>query len=356
MARHALENPTRHRSQMSGEQRKRSASKKSARAIAASHRRQADASYEAMLEAEDDAWEGGEYQGRYAYDAYKNPRMETINVVVESGGKTTAAFSLKADVDALWDHLKDEYRDETDRLWSTVRRKMSGGPSRSSRVQFDWPSRTLTFYTTRSNPFHVTPGGTVTGTRERTKEDYLLPPRYGRELEGFHRDVAFRAAELEAGGSKVPRILEVRRPGAPKPEFLVRVPGRKDQYFRLRQRAQRYLESVYTGVPQPAKTNPFLVTLGGQAVGVPDYSNEELWDLHERGLTIPVRGRQFNRSHHRRAAAGAASLEEEGFTLTIKKVGDEYRIFDNHGNDLQKYAYRLEKAQEILEKILAKQA
>lgn len=252
MARHALENPTRHRSQMSGEQRKRSASKKSARAIAASHRRQADASYEAMLEAQDDAWEGGEYQGRYAYDAYKNPRMETINVVVESGGKATAAFSLKADVDALWNDLKDEYRDETDRLWLAVRGKMSGGPSRASRVQFDWPRRTLTFYTTRSNPF--------------------------------------------------------------------------------------------------------LVTLGGQAVGVPDYSDAELEELHSRGLTIPVRGRRFDKSHHRRAAAGAAFAEEEGFTLTIKKVGDEYRIIDNHGNDLQKYAYRLEKAQEILEKLLAKQA
>jgi hypothetical protein len=152
---------------MSGEQRKRSASKKSARAMAKSHRRQADYSYDAMLEAQDDAWEGGEYQGHYAYE------------------------------------------------------------------------------------------------------------------------------------------------------------------------------------------NPFVVTPGGQAVG-----SHELSRYEKRQLDIadhPRVSRRFDAEIARKAARGASILEREGIRLNIKKVGNEYRIYDDRGNDLHKFAYSLEKAQDIIEKMMASQ-
>ena len=169
MARHhlfneAYANPVRPRSQMSGDQRKRSASKKSARAMAKSHRRQADASYDAMLEAQDDAWEGGEYQGRYAYE----------------------------------------------------------------------------------NPFYVTPGGQAVGVHSPSRWD---------------------AERMEAHGT-------------------------------------------------------------------------------------PSSRRRFNEERHKEVAHGATALEREGHRFHIKKVGDEYRIFDAGGNYMMKFAYSLDKAQAILERLV----
>lgn len=102
------------------------------------------------------------------------------------------------------------------------------------------------------------------------------------------------------------------------------------------------------------RRNPFLVTPGGQAIGAMNYSRYDKKLADSMGL--PVRSREFDPAFHRQAASGAVLVEGEGLRLVIKKVGNTYHIFDNEGNDTGKYAHTLDKAQDIMEKMLAKQA
>lgn len=192
-----------------------------------------------------------------------------------------------------------------------------------------------------SNPFHVTPGGTAVGSRTHYKErKYAGSLQRRAAMDEFHRDVAFRAAELESQGRKAPRVVETSHlPG--RPMYSVSIPGKKTQHFTSKKRAQKYLESEYAGVALPTVRNPFVVTPKGQAIGSHDLPNY----TRLRGAALAAR--------EGRVARGAMALEAKGTTLRIEQVGNQYQIVDHYGTPTGKYAYSLNKARDMLDRMLA---
>ena len=100
--------------------------------------------------------------------------------------------------------------------------------------------------------------------------------------------------------------------------------------------------------------NPFLVTPGAQAFGVPDphqfdYIEARVQEGRPEGF------RDYDAKRSARTARGASLLEREGVKLHIEQVGREFRIYDDRGNYTMKYALTLPKAMEILEKMLNSQ-
>ena len=100
--------------------------------------------------------------------------------------------------------------------------------------------------------------------------------------------------------------------------------------------------------------NPFLITPGAQAFGVPDPHQFEYLEARvQEGR--PEGFLHYDAKRSGRMARGAAVLEREGIKLHIEQVGKEFRIYDDRGNYMMKYALTLPKAMEILEKMLDSQ-
>ena len=103
--------------------------------------------------------------------------------------------------------------------------------------------------------------------------------------------------------------------------------------------------------------NPFYVTPGGQAVGAVDIRRDYRRGRPMEEMGLHVRTREFDPKYHSLAASGAAFIEDAAdLKLTIKKVGNTYHIFDSEGRDTGKYAFSLDKAQDIVEKLASMQA
>jgi hypothetical protein len=371
-------NPVRHRSQMSGKQRKKADAAKSARSMAASQRRQANYSLDAMYEAQDDAWEGGEYQGRYAYPDYNNPSGKDYGSSFEMDWMEHYMSPQYAFLDAGTPDSSrakvlgvDFSKVSDDQLLAKIR-EMERNIQGSAYMGYNWAAEGETqdrnvliaeLRRRRRNKKNPVRRYQASGITPIAGEEYDVESV--RVVKAKSKKAALK--QLRKGGRGIddvrkipaghrPYGMAVYHPGAPDAgvqEFHAVSRSPKALRKRVESKGYQVLDQaeLLPGTRSDFRLNPFFVTPGGQAVGAADYHRHEKRILDAHGSHRSLR--EFDPTRHKRIARGASRAESVGDRFHIKQVGGIYKIVDSEGNDTGRYAHSLDKAQYIIEKVLS---